>query len=173
MTLPTNINLPISDDDDYLKRLTYALSTYMQQTNFECNGTYDTLTQANSYLFIKGTSTAGTATYTNTIMFSQRSNLVNRVWFDITWSGHTGTGNVQVVLPYSAQFVSENPFVGPIEASNITFTAGYTYLVGNVAPDTNLLKINQCGSGVASLALPMSADGTLRGSIIYAGQQFS
>src|ERR1043165_1800000 len=129
MTLPIQINLPISSEDPYLRDLTYALATYLQQSNFEANGTYQTLTDADtSYPFIQGTSSAGTATYTGTILFSQRVNLITRIWFDITWENHTGTGNLTVVLPYYAQFVSNLPFVGVIESSDLTFTAGYTYL---------------------------------------------
>lgn len=172
MTLPTNINLPDSDDP-YLRRLTYALSTYMQQTNFEGNGTYTSLTNADSYQFIQGTSSSGTATYSTTTMFVNRSNLVNRIWFDITWANHTGTGNTLVTVPYDSQFVSNHPFVCVIEPSGMAFTAGYTYLVGNLTPNTNTIEIRQCGSGVPSIALPLPAAGTLRGSIVYAGQQFS
>jgi hypothetical protein len=172
MTLPTNINLPNSNDP-YLRNLTYALSTYLQQSNFEGNGTYGTLTPADNYLFISGSTASGTATYTDTILFTQRSNNIVKIWFDITWSLHTGTGNVWINLPYTAQFVAQNPFVGLIEASNIAFTAGRTYLVGNLLPNTNTIEIRQCGSGVASIPLPLPAAGTLRGSIVYAGQKSS
>lgn len=173
MTLPTNINLPISTNDKYLKQLSYALSTYLQQTNFECNGTYNNLTEANDYPFIAGSSSAGVGVYSSTVLFTQRANLINRVWFDITWTGHTGTGNLTILLPYYAQFVAQNPFVGVIQSDGITFDAGYTYLVGNITPDTNILNIMQCGSGVASIPIAIPTDGTLKGSIIYAGQQFS
>lgn len=173
MTLPTNINLPDSKDP-YLRNLTYALSTYLQQTNFEGNGTYNSLTEADTkYLFVKGSTAEGTATYTSTILFTHRSNNVIQAWFDITWAAHTGAGNLLIVLPYTAQFVAQNPYVGSIEASNIAFSGGRTYLVGNLLPNTNTIEIRQCGSGVASLALPLPVTGTLRGSMIYAGQRSS
>lgn len=170
MTLPTNINLPESKDL-YLRNLTYALSTYMQQTNQEANGTYITFTNANSYPFIVGSAITGSGTYSNTILFSQRSNNIISVWFDITWAAHTGTGNLWIQLPYTAQFIAQRPFVGPVEASNIVFSAGMTYLSGNLIPNTNTIEIHQSGSGLAAIALPLPASGTLRGSIVYAGQK--
>lgn len=173
MTLPVQINLPIPNDDEYLRDLVYALSTYLQQTNFESNGTYLTLTQNNIYQFIQGTSSKGSGTYANTIIFSNRSNLVVRLWYDISWSSHSGTGNLTIQLPYAAQFVGQHPFIGVVDSDGLTFTAGYTYLTANLTPNTNILNINQCGSGVPTIPLPLPAAGSIRGSITYAGQQFS
>ena len=172
LTLPTNITLPISEKDEYLRDLTYALSTYMQQTNFECNGTYNKITEANNYKFITGGTAEGTATYTNSVIFTQRSNLIVHAWFDITWSGHTGTGTLRIVLPYFSQVVNQTPYVCAIEASGITYGAGFTYVVGSLLPNNNVLRIKICGSGIASAFLQVPASGTLRGSITYAGQQF-
>jgi len=171
MTLPININLPASEDP-YLRNLTYALATYLQQANYEANGTYVVLPVPNqSWAFISGSTVVGSGNYTNSTLVAQRSNNVITVWFDITWAAHTGTGNLLVNLPYSAQFVAQYPYIGVIEASNVIFTAGRTYLVGNLLPNTNTIEIRQCGSGVASLALPLPVAGTLRGSITYAGQR--
>lgn len=184
MTLPTNITLPLdpnlikSDNPqhlfDYLRKLVYVLSTLIQQANQSANGTIASIDLSNNpdYTFIYGSTTAGTATYTNPVIWVRRSNLITMIWFDIAWTAHTGTGDLLIQLPYFSQPSEVEPYVGVVEPDNITFTAGYTYLTANLLPDTNTIEIHQCGSAVPVLNLPMSADGHLRGSIIYEGQQF-
>ena len=183
MTLPNQIQLTIdpraitsedkSDMLNYMKKLIYDLTEYMQQTNSTVNGSTRLVPFTNiPYSYIYG-STAQNATtvYSNTTMWSRRSNLMNQNWFDITWTGSTDTGNLWVQLPYYSQTSSNQPFICVIENNGLTFTAGYTYLVGNLIPNTNTIEIRQCGSGLPSIPMPIPASGSLRGSIVYAGQQ--
>lgn len=184
MTLPTTVTLPLSITveqianpsllADYLRKLVYVLSTQIQQTNFSVNGTTIKFTDDPlvPYDFILGSTTPGTATYTNTVLQSRRINLMTYAWFDISWTLHTGTGNVLIQLPYFSQNTDNLPYVAVIESDGNAFTAGYTYLTGNLTPNTNTIGINQNGSGLPILALPLAASGHLRGSIVYAGQQF-
>lgn len=184
MTLPTSITLPLdpnlikSDNDDdlvkYMSKLIYVISTVIQQTNQAVNGVISLInTDTNpDYSYILGSTSAGTATYNNPILWVKRANLETIIWFDIEWTGHTGTGNLLVQLPYYSQPSDLQPYVGVIEPDSMTFTASYTYLTANLLPNTNTIEIHQCGSGQPVLALPISAAGHLRGSIIYAGQQF-
>ena len=183
MTLPNQIQLPIdpraitSDDGadllNYMKKLIYDLTEYMQQTNVTVNGNMQLVPfiQGSPYQYIIGSTTQGSATYTFTSMWSRRANLMNEIWFDITWADHSGTGNLLIQLPYYAQVSSNRPFVCVIENNGLTFDAGYTYLVGNLIPNTNTIEVRECGSGVTSQALALPANGSLRGSIIYAGQE--
>lgn len=186
MTLPSNITLPfdelliVSEDPKdlvtYLRKLIYVLSTFIQQTNEAVNGTTEFIDEntnpLNPYTFILGSTTAGTATYTNTILWSRRVNGMVFIWYDITWAAHTGTGNVLVQLPYFSQDSLQFPYIGVVEPFGMAFTAGYTYLTGNLIPNTNTIEIHQCGSGLPAIPLPLTAAGHLRGSIVYAGQQF-
>lgn len=185
MTLPTNITLPIeqnlilsekpSDLLEAIKKLTYVLSTFMQQTNEAVNGTtlmYTEVPIINGYPFIAGSTTIGTALYTNTILWARRVNGMVFSWFDVNWNTATGTGNVLIQLPYFSQPSLQQPYVCVIESDSMAFTAGYTYLTGNLIPDTNTIEIHQCGSGQPVIPLPITAVGHLRGSIFYAGQQF-
>ena len=183
MTLPTNVTLPLSTAEimsgkpedlyNYMRRFVYNISQQIQQTNQALNGS-TTLINSDSlpaYSFILGSTTSGTATYTNPVIWVRRLNLMVFAWFDISWVGHTGTGNLLVQLPYYSLNSIASPFVGVIEPDNMTFGAGYTYLTGNLLPNTNTIEIHQCGSGKAEVVLPISAIGHLRGSITYAGQQ--
>ena len=183
MTLPNQIQLTLdpgaitsrepADMLNYMKKLIYELSQYMQDTNGAVNGTTQLVpfTPGEVYQYIIGSTTQGTAVYTLTSMWSRRANLMNEIWFDITWTGETGSGNLLIQLPYYAQTSSNRPFVCVIENNGLTFTAGYTYLVGNLIPNTNTIEIRQCGSGLVSIPMPLPASGSLRGSIFYAGQQ--
>jgi hypothetical protein len=189
MTLPISITLPlepdlIKDGDPqtlyiYLRKLVYVLSTQMQNTNQAVNGTLTVISDLTIplYTFIIGSVTPGTppvaGTYSPSTLWLRRSNLLTTAWFDITWTGLTGTGNLQIQLPYSSQPSQLQPYVGSIESDSIVFTAGYTYLTANILPGTNTIEVHQCGSGLPVLPLPITAAGHLRGSINYVGQQFN
>ena len=181
MTLPINITLPLdvflikSEDPDalyqYMKKLVYVLGTQIQETNQVVNVTL-TVKDNQSYPFIIGSIAEGTAIFTNSVLWTRRSNLFTQGWFDITWSGHTGTGNLLIQVPYFSQPSAQFPYVGTIEPNGITFGAGYTYLTANILPETNTIEIHQCGSGMVVTPLALPASGSLRGSIMYVGQQF-
>lgn len=185
MTLPVNVTLPLdsglikSQDPvqlyEYLRKLVYVLTVHIQQANQSANGNISQITDTLNpgYEFVQGSTAGGTGTYTNCIIWTRRSNLLTTSWFDITWTATTGIGNLLIQLPYFCQPSTQAPFVGVIESDNMTFTAGYTYLTGNLTPGTNLLGINQNGSAVPVLALPISGTGHLRGFIEYVGQQFT
>lgn len=183
MTLPNQIQLTIdpraitsdnkSDMLNYMKKFVYDLTEYMQQTNVTVNGNTQMVPFSDvAYSYVYGSTTqGGTTTYTNTTMWSRRANLMNEIWFDITWANSTDTGNLLIQLPYYCQTSTNRPFVCVIENNGLTFTTGYTYLVGNLIPNTNTIEVRQCGSGVPSIVIPIPATGSLRGSIFYAGQQ--
>ncbi len=185
MTLPINVTLPLDstriksqnpkDLYEYLRTLVYVLTVHLQQANQSANGNISQLTNSSDpgYQFVVGSSSAGAGTYSNCMIWTRRSNLFTSVWFDITWSATTGTGNLLIQLPYKCQPSTQAPFIAVIESDSITYTSGYTYLTGNLTPGTNLLAINQNGSGEPLLAFPISMTGHLRGSIHYVGQQFS
>lgn len=183
MTLPINIVLPVLNQEVssinpqdlyvYLRKLAYVITTQLQQTNQTLNGVdilYTDLVPPFYGQFIIGSTLAGTATYTNTTMTIRQINLLTFVSFDITWSGSTGTGNLLVQVPYFANNVSNMPFAGVIESDGMTYSAGYTYLTCNIPPNTNTINVNQNGSGSALIALPITASGHIRGSIVYAAQ---
>lgn len=185
MTLPNNVQLPLDpeliksgdpkDLYDFLKKFTYVLGNYMQQMNFSANGLTRLIEPSippdPPYEFIQGSAVGGVGTYINTSMWSRRQDLMNQNWFDITWTAHTGAGNLLIQLPYFAQNSSNRPYVCVIENNGLVFTAGYTYLVGNLIPNTNTIEVRQCGSGLPSIPIALPAASSLRGSILYAGQQ--
>lgn len=183
MTLPTNVTLPYINSDDtkdpeslkiYIRRLVFALTNSLQTTNATVNGGARGITSSNQpeYPFIVGSTTAGTAIYTNAIITLRRVNLMSYIWFDIEWAAHTGTGNVLITSPFYSRNVIGFPFVGVVESNSVSWTTGYSYLTLNIAPNTNTIAVDQSGSGLPLIGLPISPTGHLRGSIAYEGQQF-
>ena len=67
-----------------------------------------------------------------------------------------GSGNVKIVgLPFTAG-LSNNPYAAAIELSNVTFSAGYTFVSYRPLSGQTWGRLNQTGSGVASSALVIS-----------------
>lgn len=182
MTLPINITLPLDKDliiDDknpeslytYMKKLIYVVATQMQQSNESANGTI-VLFQEYDFITSSSPNVMRDITYGNSALWARRSNLLTQIWFDITWANSNDSGNILVNSPYSSLQSPLFPYVGVIEPDSITFTAGYTYLTANILPGTNTIQIDQCGSGMPVIPLPITVAGHLRGAITYVGQEF-
>ena len=180
MTLPLSITLPLMLQEEatkdpnqvyvYLRKLAYVLSVSLQQTNQTLNGVdlYFTNILNPTWNFIQGSTLSGVTTYTASSLLVRVINLLVFVSFDISWSATTGTGDILIALPYFARNSIGTPFIGVIEPDSMAFTAGYTYLTGNIAPTTNTIQVNQNGSGLPTLALPITGSGHLKGSMVYA-----
>ncbi len=180
MTLPTDIILPLQTDliaagdpkalELYLRQLVEALTESYRITAENVNGSIQQWTPT-----VYGLTTAGTAiSYPRQTGWYRRSGIITELWFDVSWTGHTGTGGIAILLPFKAAKSENSPWVGVIQsvsASNV-FTAGYTYLVWNPQQDSTEGRIVQCGSGLATTAMPISASGGYAGYIQYLGQEF-
>lgn len=123
---------------------------------------------------ISGGSTAGQGTYTVQAGLSTRDGLTTSVNFEITWSGHTGTGDLLIDVPYKVQKSLDDTdrfiFNGMVSLGGISMGTA-TYAVLQAVPNSYTLKIVLCESGAAETDLQMTTSGTLRGSILYAGQR--
>lgn len=162
MTLPIEISLPKETE-----QLNEALERMYEDIVQNVNGTIQAWTPK-----IIGLSTEGTGTYVSQFGWYRRAGIMTEVWFDVSWSAHTGTGNVAILLPYFAAKTSGDPWAGVIESSAAnTFGAGFTYLVMTVDPNTPNGRIFKCGTGVPSAALAIAGSGGFRGYIRYIGQE--
>lgn len=115
---------------------------------------------------IKGTTTAGTATYTT--QTGVYTKIGNRVFFDVnlTWSGHTGTGFLRVgSLPYAPSAVFASCSIGNF--NDISLTAS-TYAAGSVRDDVAEIEFREVlvGGGSAGV-VSMDAAGAIRVSGVY------
>lgn len=136
---------------------------YSGQTDYitELNKLADTETNTFSP-FVRGTTLAGLGTYNPTIS-ARYTKLANTITFamSLTWSAHTGTGNLLVGgLPFTS--LNEANLLVPVTVyySNITATAA-TVLGGFISPNTTLINLTQVTAGGAAVAVPMDGAGTL------------
>ncbi len=186
MTFSPDIALPFhkelissNDGEDrlkYMRELVTQLQDELRALRRDIDGYYSWSENSNGqgeYWLpaVYGTTVAGVGTYAanKQVGIARRAGYLVDVFFDVTWTGHTGTGNLYVELPYKPIEAQEKPFVGVIQDSNITYTAG-TRLVINAIPDTFRGEIWTCGGGVATGNQGIVTSGQLIGHIRYIGQ---
>lgn len=177
MTLPTDIILPLNLDSlkdgnpesliEYNRNLINVITDMYQDIAQNVNGGLRQWTPK-----IYGDVTAGDGTYAFQTGWLRRAGLVTELWFDVEWTAHDGTGNVTLELPYKVANSENNPWQGMITANEITFDAGYTYLVLDADPNTTAGRIIQCGSGITASTLDLPATGWIAGYICYIGQEY-
>jgi len=183
LTLPTTSLLPLhaadikSGGDDlyrYLKELTATLQRQYVDVADAVNGNIRGSVEQGSSRYlptVSGAGTAGDGTYAadgvDQIGWVLRQGILVDVWFDVRWTAHTGTGGLQLDLPYQVSTSSNNPFIGVVSAENITFSG---YLTGSASPGSRafLIEDNRTGTTSAAIAVP-NADTTIRGHVRYMG----
>jgi hypothetical protein len=180
MTIPSNIILPMPPDgDEYLRELIYRLQDMYEQLATNANGTYlyanaDTTTSIFQGVWIpilKGISTTMSFTYTQQIGYCVRKGLIVNAFFDVSWSGSSGTpSDVYLELPYKVRKSNGYPFICPLIVDSTVFAGNY--VVGVAVPDTYRLEVWDvvtAGSS-ARITLP-TGGGRIAGSITYIGQE--
>ena len=117
---------------------------------------------------ISGSTTAGTGTYS--VQVGRYTKIGNRVWVDarISWSAHTGTGNLYITgLTFASANISNYRAVASLYPVNIALTAGYV-AIGYMEENQQRIYVDQVPTGGgAGIAVPMDTDGTLLFSISY------
>lgn len=165
----------------YLESLQSAYTRFYDNLEKSSSGTFRTNTdptQANWTPILKGTTTAGSFSYTHQIGTVLRQNLLVDCWFSVKWSGATtATGNLYLELPYKVAKSNEKPFIGVIIPSQIDFTStSFTAMVIQAIPDTYRGEVWLYGDGAAAnnqtCAALGSSDQKLEGTIRYLGQEY-
>jgi len=183
LTIPTTIILP--SPSDYTKSGQPAdLDVYFKELNFTLQNMYERLAQGiNGDIrsdfgdarrlwkpILKGTSTAGTFTYTHQAGWSLRQGLITDVWGDVSWSNAgTAAGNLYVELPYEVALSNNKPFVGVVQSSALTYTGG-TGIVINGIQSTFRGEFWNTGSGFTTANQAVVASGQLIFHLRYIGK---
>lgn len=114
---------------------------------------------------IDGTTTAGAGTYS--VQVGRYTKIGDRVSVNgtITWSAHTGTGNMVIAnLPFLSQNTANALAPVALSFSNLTFAAA---LHGYVGPNASTVTLLTAATGAAEAALPIDTAATLRFSAVY------
>lgn len=185
MTLDSNIILPLhserikshnpEDREAYMRELIFSLQRMYEEIAQAVNGNIgnDQETGLRQYLpVVTGTSgTNGAETYQKQTGWYLRKGILVDVWVDLAFTGHTGTGNTQISLPYLSAVTANNPFQGSMAAGTISYTTNYTQVSWNVGSNSLVADVLESGSGQSLQSLPMAAAATFRGHIRYIGRR--
>ncbi|MES2346305.1 MAG: right-handed parallel beta-helix repeat-containing protein [Pseudomonadota bacterium] len=117
---------------------------------------YGTFTPA-----VAGSATAGTQTYTfRNATYTRIGRIVFfRIAIALSAKDGATAGNIRITgLPFTSD-VTAQTLCGAhfTQAQLVTFSAGYTQVVGTINPNTNYISVDQIGSNVVAAALPVAA----------------
>ena len=111
---------------------------------------------------IEGTSTAGAGTYA--VQIGRYTKIGNRVLFQcyVTWTAHTGTGNMNVAgLPFTTSAATNTWSTVSSWSNNVAFTAGNTLQPYTAVNTTKILLRQVPTGGGASTAVALDTAGEL------------
>lgn len=182
--LPTDVILPIHSDfitsgnkndlEKYLREFVFSLQEMYSNISQAINGTFRNDFGNGSNLWVPvldGETTSGTFTYTHQSGYVYRQGILVDVWFDVQWSSAgTAAGDLYLILPYKVALVNQIPFVGLIQSSILTYTAGTSIHI-NGETDTYKGKFYNSGSGFTTATQQVVASGRLIGHLRYIGTQ--
>jgi len=152
MTLPITTILPIHSErikeggdslDKYFRELIFSLQRQYEDVAQAVNGDVRRSVDSGNTQFVPkirdSADDTTTFNYNHQIAYVLRQGISVDYWFDVEWisvsSGTTG-GNMYVDLPYKVAIIAQKPFVGVLQSSVFTYTAG-TECVINLQPLIN------------------------------------
>ena len=108
---------------------------------------------------LEGLSTAGTPTWTTRIATYTKIGNIVHINMALTWSGHTGTGNMRITgLPFTSNATLSRALV-PVQSENFTFGAGTA--AGFLQNNTDYIDLYLIATGAAPSAIAMDTAATL------------
>jgi len=159
----------MSDQNDMLKLL-YDNNKRLKQTETrEVPGNvpgysqfYDTGTYVPTYL---GGTTPGVTTYTTQVGSWTRIGRAAIVQGAIVWTAATGTGNVNVSLPFTSANVTNQIFSGSLWLSGVTFANNTPMMILN--PNAALFLMSSPLTNAAPTQVAIEAAGTIIFTVTY------
>ena len=183
MTLPITTILPLHSErikeggdglDSYMRELVFTLQRQYENVAQAVNGDIRRNVDTGSTQWIpviRDSANSGTTfTYDHQVGWVLRKGIIVDVWFDVKWTSNTGaiTGNMYLELPYKVAITEEKPFVGVLQTSVFSYTAG-TGCVINAQSDTFQGDIWNTGDGFTTANQGSVASGHLIGNLRYVG----
>ena len=111
---------------------------------------------------ISGQSSAGAGTYTAQNGFYHRVGNIIFVTGSVSWSAHTGTGNILVTnLPFTCRNVANYDPECSVRTDSIAWPAGTTYLFGEFQPGQSFCELWGIRTNNTSQQVQISASGTV------------
>jgi len=185
MTLDSNLVLPsnyeaINSDDpnvreNFIRDLIFSLTDMYEEIADAVNGDISS-DQESGLLQYMPTVTGsgginGSESYSKQTGWYLRQGLMVDVWVDISFTGHAGTGDMQVSLPFESARTSNDPFMGAMIAGTIAYSGGYTQTGWSIGGDSLIANVLESGDGQTLKNLQMASAASLRGHIRYIGKE--
>lgn len=105
---------------------------------------------------VEGSTLAGLGTYT--VQLGRQRRIGNTIYFDLrlTWTAHTGTGNMQIKLPFVSAALGNHQWTVLVSSDNLDFNAQ-----GFIASSSDIIILRKAEVGAAA-SIPMEPAGTIR-----------
>lgn len=117
---------------------------------------------------VSGSTSAGTGTYT--VQAGYYTQIGNMIFLsaDITWTAHTGTGNLLITnLPFPARNLSNYNPESIVNTANINLPGGTARTsVGSIQPNTSTVDV-YVTTQTTNSPVAMSASGTVHVTLAY------
>ena len=155
----------ISQGDDHIRLIKSTLKSTFPNISGAVTPTHtqinDALADSSFTPTVSGTTAAGTGTYTTQVGTYTRVSNVVFFSLNVTWTAHTGTGNMRIDgLPVAAIAGLQCPV--SLAISDVTLTAG-NVLGARVPASTTQVSLVQYPTGGGALAnVPMDTAGTIQ-----------
>lgn len=161
---------------EFLKSLYQALKNNQFQLSQAINGQIGGSSFQNALFFeptVTGsTGVNGAETYSKRTAWYLRQGNVVDYWVDIAYTGHTGTGNTQISLPYRTAITDNQPFTCSLMVGTTSYTTNYTQTGWTAVSDSLTAEVLETGSGQTLQNLPMSSAASFTGHIRYIGKLY-
>lgn len=108
---------------------------------------------------VEGSSAAGIGTYSVQLGRWLQLGTMVVAWIYLTWSAHTGTGNMTVTLPVASTAANSMRFGVPIWLSDIAFTGAHVQ--GQIIGGASIINLEAVAATGTRTAIPMDTAGAL------------
>lgn len=116
---------------------------------------------------IQGSTSPGVGTYTRQHAVYMRLGRLVVATFDLVWTAHTGTGNMQVA-GWPVQFaLSSSEYVGTVLYENLTLPANTVQVIINGTNATTVAEVTALIDAAGRSQVAMDGAATLSGTLIY------
>lgn len=116
---------------------------------------------------IQGSSSAGVGTYTRQHAVYMRLGRLVVATFDLVWTAHTGTGNMQVAGWPVTFALSSSEYVGNVLYENLTLPANTVQVILNGTNATTVAEVTALIDAAGRSQVAMDGAATLSGTIVY------
>lgn len=120
--------------------------------------------------YVYGGTSAGAGTYTTNDCYYVRRGVFIDLYYHLAWSAHTGTGDLQIQLPFFEKGFVSPVSISPIRTYNLTWPTGTSYVIVKGQPNQDYALIEGCRTNATVQTVQMDGTATISFHHRYIGQ---